>query len=128
MSLLIEFLEAITNVMIGVEEFGRVGRIGRASDIDLFIRRLEEAGAPRGIVRCGEESLCHEESVLVYAVEPLITPEGKGLAGVAVRQLVAQGARIDRVEHPHEHVLSAAGSNEERWLEARIVAPGAGYS
>jgi hypothetical protein len=62
------------------------------------------------------------ETVLVYAVEPLITPEGNGLADVAVRQLEARGAVVDRVEQPHEHVLSAAGSIEGGWLEARILA------
>lgn len=55
-------------------------------------------------------------------MEPLITPEGKGLADVAVLQLEAHGARVHKVEQPHELVLSAAGSIEEGWLEARILA------
>jgi hypothetical protein len=82
---LLELLDAITTIMLGAESGSRVGRIGRASDIDPFILRLEEMGAMEGIERCGDESLCHGETVLVYAVEPLITPEGKGLADVAVR-------------------------------------------
>jgi hypothetical protein len=121
-SLLIEFLEAITNVMIGVEEGSRAGRIARASDIDPFIRRLEGMDATPGIERCGEDSLRHGEAVLVYAVEPLITPEGRGLADVAVHQLEASGASVERVEQPHTGVLSAAASLDEGWLEARILA------
>ena len=104
MSVLIEFLEAITNVMIGVEEGGRAGRISRASDIVPLIRRLEEMGAPRGMERCGEDSLCLGEGVLIYAVEPLITPEGQGLADVAVHQLETSGASVERVEQPHDGV------------------------
>jgi hypothetical protein len=123
MSLLLEFLDAVTTVMIGVESGGRVGRIGRASDIDPFILRLMEIGEPHGIERCGEDSLCQGEEVLVFAVEPLVTPEGKGLADVAIGQLETVGVAIERVERPYESVLSIAGSMEGGWLEARVVAP-----
>jgi hypothetical protein len=119
---LIELLDTITTVMLGAESGGRVGRIGKASEIDPFIRRLVEMGTSGGIEVCGDDLLCHGETVLVYAVEPLITPEGKGLADVAVRQLEAHGAVVERAEQPQEHVLSVAGSIQERWLEARIVA------
>ena len=122
MSLLLELLDAITSVMLGYEEGGRAGRIGRASDIDPFIHRLAEAGAPRGIERCGEDFLCLGEAVLVYAVEPLVTPGGQGLADVAVHQLETNGASVERVGQPHEGVLSAAGSLDDGWLEARILA------
>ena len=123
MSLLIEFLDAVTTVMIGIEEGGRSGRIGRASEIDPFILRLLEIGEPHGIERCGEDSLCLGDEVLVFAVEPLVTPEGKGLADVAVGQLETFGVTIERVEQPYESVLSIAGSIEGLWLEARVVAP-----
>ena len=63
-----------------------------------------------------------DDTVLVYAVEPLLTPEGHGLADVAVSQLEAYGATVERVEQPHESVLSVGSSVEERWLEARILA------
>jgi hypothetical protein len=121
-SLLIEFLEAITNVMIGIEEGGRAGRIARSSDIEPFILRLDDIGAPQGMERCGEDSFCLGEAVLVYAVEPLLTPEGHGLADVAVRQLEAHGAAVQRIGQPREGVLSVAGSVVEGWLEARILA------
>jgi hypothetical protein len=123
MSLVIEFLEAITNVMIGVEEGSRPARIARAADIDPFILRLMDIGEPHGIERCGEDSLCQGDEVLVFAVEPLVTPEGEGLADVAVGQLEAVGVAIERVERPYESVLSIAGSIEGGWLEARVVAP-----
>jgi hypothetical protein len=122
-SLLIEFLDAVTTVMLGVESGGRAGRIARASDIDPFILRLMEIGEPHGIQRCGEDSLCQGDEVLVFAVEPLVTPEGKGLADVAVGQLETFGVVVERVEQPHASVLSIAGSNEGGWLEARVVAP-----
>ena len=123
MSLLIEFLDAVTTVMIGVESGGRAGRIARASDIDPFILRLMDIGEPHGVERCGEDSLCQGDEVLVFAVEPLVTPEGKGLADVAVGQLEAFGVAVERVEQTCESVLSIAGSIEEVWLEARVVAP-----
>ena len=122
MSLLIEFLEAITNVMLGVEEGTRARRIARASDIEPFILRLDEMAAPQGMERCGEDSLCLGEAVLVYAVEPLLTPEGQGLVDVAVQQLEAHGAAVEWIEQPHENVLSVAGSVVEGWLEARVLA------
>jgi hypothetical protein len=122
MSLLIEFLSALTNTMLGVESSRRAGRVARAFDIDPFIQRLEDLGAPEGIERCGDDSLCHGEAVLVYAAEPLVTPEGQRLADVAVSQLETSGATIERVEQPHGHVLSMASSTQERWLEARILA------
>ena len=121
MSLLIEFLEAITNVMPGVEEGTRAGRIARASDIEPFILRLYDVAAPQGMERCGEDALRLGEAVLVYAVEPLLTPEGQGLVNVAVQQLEAHGAAVERVEQAHKNVLSVAGSVEEGWLEARIL-------
>jgi hypothetical protein len=121
-SLLIEFLEAITGVMIGVDEVSRTTTYSRRTDIAPSVRRLEDVGTHRGVVRCGKESLCQGAAVLVYAVEPLLTPEGDGLADVAVRQLGSSGAAIERVEQPHEHVLSVACSTEEGWLEARIFA------
>jgi hypothetical protein len=117
-----ELLDAITSVMLGAEVGSRASRIVRASDIDPFIQRLEDTGAPRGIERCGDGSLCHGDTVLVYAVEPLVTPEGQGLADVAVSQLETYGATVERVEQPHESVLSVGCSAEERWLEVRIVA------
>ena len=122
MSLLIEFLDAVTTVMLGVESGGRAGRIARASDIDPFILRLLEVGEPHGIERCGEDSLCQGDEVLVFAVEPLVTPEGKGLADVAVGQLETIGVAIEQVERPYESVLSIAGSIEGGRLEARVVA------
>jgi hypothetical protein len=121
MNAFLELLDAITTVMLGVESGQESRRIGKASDIDPFILRLEELGGS-GIERCGEDSFCHGETVLVYAVEPLITPEGQGLSDVAIRQLGALGAVVERVEQPHEHVLSTAGSIDGRWLEARILA------
>lgn len=122
MSLLIDLLTAVTNVMIGVEEMGKPGRIARAFEIEPFIVRLLEIGEPHGIERCGEDSLCQGDEVLVFAVEPLVTPEGKGLADVAVGQLETVGVAIERVERPYESVLSIAGSIEGGWLEARVVA------
>jgi hypothetical protein len=122
MSLLIEFLEGITNAMIGVEQMGRPGRIARAFEIEPFILRLVGIGEPDGIERCGEDSLCQGDEVLVFAVEPIVTPEGKGLADVAVGQLETRRVAIQRVERPHESVLSIAGSIGGGWLEARIVA------
>jgi hypothetical protein len=118
----LELLDGITTIMLGAEEGDRVGRIGRASDIDPFVVRLEKLGASRGIERCADDSLCLGNAVLVYAVEPLITPGGQGLADVAVHQLEASGASIEQVKQPHAGVLSVAGSLEEGWLEARIVA------
>lgn len=123
MSLLVEFLDAVTSVMIGIEEGGRAGRIARASDIDPFILRLMVIGEPHGIERCGEDSLCQGDEVLVFAVEPLVTPEGKGLADVAVGQLETFGVAVERVEQPYESVLSIGGSIEGGWLEARVIAP-----
>lgn len=122
MNALLELLDAITSIMLGVEEGGRAGRIGRASDIDPFILRLEDLGASRGVERCADDSLCLGEAVLVYAVEPLITPEGQGLADVALQQFEANGASVERVKQPHQGVLSVAGSLEGGWLEARILA------
>jgi len=121
-SFLIEFLEAITNVMLGIDEGGRAGRIARASDIEPFILRFHGMAAPPGIERCGEDSFCLGGAVLVYAVEPLLTPEGHGLADVAVEQMEAHGAAVERIGQPHESVLSVAGSVVEGWLEARILA------
>ena len=82
-----------------------------------------DIGEPHGIERCGEDSLCHGDEVLVFAVEPLVTPEGEGLADVAVGQLETFGVAVERVEQPHESVLSIAGSIEGGWLQVRVVAP-----
>ncbi len=108
--------------MLGVEEGGRAGRIGRASDIDPFILHLMDIGEPHGIERCGGDSLCQGDEVLVFAVEPLVTPERKGLADVAVGQLETFGVAVERVEQPYESVLSIAGSIDGAWLQARVVA------
>ena len=58
-----ELLDAITSVMLGAEVGSRASRIIRASDIDPFIQRLEESGAPRGIERCGDDSFRHGDTV-----------------------------------------------------------------
>ena len=58
----------------------------------------------------------------VFAVEPLVTPERKGLADVAVGQLETFGVAVERVEQPYESVLSIAGSIHGAWLQARVVA------
>jgi hypothetical protein len=67
-SLLIGFLEAITNVMLGVEQMSRTTTYSRRTDIAPFVTRLEDTGTRHGVVRCGEESLCQGAAVLVYAV------------------------------------------------------------
>ncbi len=122
MSFLVEIVELITDSMIVAEGISRDVTYSRATDIEPFIRRLEALGIPRGVERCEDGAFCLGDSVLVYAVEPLLTPEGRGLADVAVEQLETHGARIERVDRPHEHVLSIAASTESDWLEARILA------
>jgi hypothetical protein len=122
-TLLPDLLDAIASIAFGVEEGSRPGRIARASDIEPFIASLEELGGPRGVHRCGSDSFCLGRAVLVYDVEALLTPEGEGIADVAVRQLEDHGVAIERVGQPHVSVLSVAGSTAEGWLEGRIIAP-----
>jgi hypothetical protein len=129
MSLLAELLEAITSVMLGIEEGGRVGRIGRASEIEALMRDLEEAGHARGIRPASEEgSLILGSAVLVSTVEPLVSPDGRGLAEDAVNQLASHGVSLDRIEQPHPHVLAVAGSTAEGHLEVASCPRGAGCS
>lgn len=73
------------------------------------------------MVRCGDDTFCFGDAHLVFAVEPLVTPEGRGLADVAVEQLEQRGVTIARVERSHSHVLSVAGSTREGWIEGRIL-------
>ena len=58
----------------------------------------------------------------MFGIEPLLTPDRRGLADVAVEQLEANGVEVERVCRPHEHVLAVAGSTENGWLETRILA------
>jgi len=114
-------MELITRSMIVAEGISRDVTYSHAIEIEPFIRRLEALGIPRG-GRCEDGAFCLGDSVLVYAVEPLLTPEGRGLADVAVEQLETHGARIERVNRPHEHVLSIAATTDDGWLDARILA------
>jgi hypothetical protein len=62
------------------------------------------------------------DALMVFAVEPLMTPDRRGLADVAVEQLEANGVEVERATQPHEHVLAVAGSTDDSWLETRILA------
>ena len=116
------FTELIYDVLWGTNEFNRTAASSSNTDIDWFINALEEAGREEGIARCGDDALCLGDSLLVFAVEPLLTPERRGPADVAAEQLAANGVGVERVTQPHEHVLAVAGSTKESWLEGRILA------
>jgi hypothetical protein len=112
LSLLLALAELITDAMYGVQEASSTSTLIRRTDIDPFVRRLEDVGVPRGLVRHGDDTLSLGEAILVYAVEPLVTPEGRGLADVAVDQLESHGTTIERVWQPSEHA-------RRFWLDRR---------
>jgi len=108
--------------MLGVEEQRKQAAFHRSIDIDPFIDRLEQRGANLGLRRCAEQTLCLDDGVLVYAVEPLLTPDGRALADVVVPEMEEKGVRIDRVQRLRQNVLGFAGSSSDAWLTGRIVA------
>jgi hypothetical protein len=84
MTLLVELMELITDTMVGVDQVSRDAAYSRAVDIAPFVDDLGAAGLDGGLTSCGEQAFCLGETVLLFAVVPLITPEGIGLADVAV--------------------------------------------
>jgi hypothetical protein len=119
---LVAFTTLIYRTLEGINDFNRTASYSSNTDIDWFINALDEAGREVGIARCGDDALCLGDALLVFAVEPLMTPERQGLADVAVEQLEANGVKVERVTQPHEHVLAMAGSTENGWLEGRVLA------
>jgi hypothetical protein len=122
MTLLVELMELITDTMVGVDQVSRDAAYSRAVDIAPFVDDLGAAGLDGGLTSCGEQAFCLGEAVLLFAVEPLITPEGIGLADVAVEQLEGHGVRIEQVQRRFRDVLAVAGTTPEGHLESRILA------
>lgn len=116
------FANLIYDALNGIDEFNRTTAYSSNTDIEWFINALDEAGREVGLTRCGENALCLGDALLVFAIEPLFTPERRGLADVAVEQLEANGVGVERVAQPHEHVLAMAGSTDTGWLEGRVLA------
>jgi hypothetical protein len=122
MSLLVELADLIHATMVGIDEISRNATYSRNTDLVPFIEGLEDAVVDDGPRRCGDDAFCLGEAVLVFAVEPLLTPEGKGLADVAVDQLGSHGVTIERVGRRFQHVLAVTGTTRDGALESRILA------
>jgi hypothetical protein len=122
MTFLLDVLDLITTSMIGARDLSQHSTFARQIDISPFVSSVEERARPFGLTRVGEDTFRLGSASLVYGVEPLLTPEGRGLADVAVDQLEWNGVEVHRVTQPHEHVLAIEGSKNGGWLEARILA------
>jgi hypothetical protein len=122
MSSLLELVGVIADAMVGAGEISRNTAYSRNTDIGPFIEHLEASAMGGQPVRCGDDALCLGEAIMVFAVEPLVTLEGRTLADVAVQQLDEHGVRIDRVGQPFERVLSVIGTSGDGLLEGRIIA------
>jgi hypothetical protein len=119
---LVAFTTLIYRALEGVDEYSRTAAFTSNTDIDWFINALDEAGRDAGLARCGDDAMCLADALMVFGVEPLLTPERRGLADVAIEQLEANGVTVERATQPFERVLSVAGSTESGWLEGRILA------
>lgn len=123
MSSLIELLTEIANSLVPVGEYAQVRRFERAVDLEPFIAGMEETIRRAGGQRCGEDRLCLDDGVLIYEVQPLLSPDRRGLAEDVRRQLGdVEGLTVTRIERPYEHVLGMAASTAGGWVEVRIVA------
>ena len=120
MSLLIELMNVITETMIVGGQLSQQATYARNVDIRPLIESLE---VDDRLLRCGDDAFCLGEAIMVYAVEPLLTPEGRGLADVAVEQLETHGVNVERAERRLKHVLALTGTTRDGALEGRIVAP-----
>ena len=116
------FAELIYDALSGIKDYNGAAAFSSNTDIEWFINALDVAGEEAGLTRCGDDALCLGDALLVFAIEPLFTPERKGLADVAVEQLEASGVKVEWVAQPHEHVLAMAGSTQSGWLEGRVLA------
>jgi hypothetical protein len=118
-SLLIELMDFITKTMIVGGELSQQATYAQNVDIRPLIQGLDDDDR---LLRCGDDAFCLGEAIMLYAVEPLLTPEGKGLADVAVAQLETHGVKVERTERRLDHVLALTGTTRDGALEGRIVA------
>ena len=119
--MLLDLLEAITNVVLGVESASQSSRLTRASNLDLFLDRFETGSRDEDIEGCGDGSFCSGEAVLVAEVHPLMAPDRTGIAEAALEQLEENGVSIDEITLPHTGVLSFAGSSPEGAMQGRVI-------
>jgi hypothetical protein len=118
---LLELLDTIYLILLGQEEASWTSRIARAADLDPFLKVLRANGEADGLHACGELSLCLDGAVLVYEVQPLITPDRRNIADGAFDDLETNGVSIRSIRQPHPGVLAFSGSSSEGALEGRIV-------
>ena len=116
------FAELIYDALNGINDFNRTAAYSANTDITWFINALEEAGRDLGVARTSDDVLSVGDALMVSGIEPLLTPDRRGLADVAAGQLEANGVEVERVTQPHEHVLAIAGTTGNGWLETRILA------
>lgn len=122
MSSFADLASIVAELLYDVGDAARSTSFHRAVDIQPFVEGLETAVRRDGGQRCGEDRLCLDDAVLVYETQPLLMPDGRGLADHARRQVdEIEGLTLTRVERPHEHVLSLAGSTRDGVVEVRIV-------
>jgi hypothetical protein len=118
---LLELLDTIYTILLGQEKASWTSRIARAADLDPFLNLLQEKGGADGLHACGELSLCLDDAVPVYEVQPLITPDRRSIADGALDELETNGVSIKSISQPHPGVLAFSGSSTEGILEGRIV-------